>query len=83
MGKSRKFIQQKNTGSDDIGLSNLGFFSGVGAMVRCDADDDSFFCQLSKFTSMIYQFISLFGVLILIYIIYKYFVVPMFFKKTR
>tara|TARA_Y100000741_G_scaffold82895_1_gene60869 strand:- start:637 stop:888 length:252 start_codon:yes stop_codon:yes gene_type:complete len=83
MGKKFGAARRKNKGSDDMGISNLGFFGGVGSMVTCDADDESFFCQLTKFTSMIHQFISLIGLLIIIYVIYKFIVVPIIFKKSR
>ena len=83
MGKKFGVARRKNKGSDDMGISNLGFFGGVGSMVTCDADDDSFFCQLTKFTSMIHQFISLIGILILIYVIYKIVVGRILFRKSR
>ena len=59
------------------GLSNFGFGAGVGAGVSCDASDDSFFCQLTKFTSIISQFIFLFSVLFIVYMGFRYFVMPM------
>lgn len=80
MGKGR-FASPRTGG---VSMPNLGLFGGVGAYVSCDSDDNSFFCQLSKFTSMIQQFISLIGLLILIYIGYKYFIGPLLFKnKSR
>ena len=78
MGRVRKSggsDSTNNTSGGFGGLSNFGF--GVGAGVRCDASDDSFFCQLTKFTSIISQFIFLFSVLFIVYIGFRYFVMPM------
>ena len=85
MAKGRRGGVRKSGGSDNTnntsgvfgGLSNFSFGAGVGAGVRCDASDDSFFCQLTKFTSVISQFIFLFSVLFIVYIAFKYFVMPM------
>lgn len=83
MGKKR-VASGSGGGGMSGGMSNLGFFGGVGSYVSCDSDDTSFFCQLSKFTSMIQQFISLIGLLILMYVVYKYVVGPSLFKnKSR
>lgn len=81
-GKSKTNSENESSTSGSM-LSNFGF--GVGAGVRCDADDESFFCQLTKFTSIISQFIFLISVLVLVYIGFKYFVAPMLFgnKKRR
>ena len=81
MGKNRV---ARGSGGMSGGISNLGFFGGVGSYVSCDSDDTSLFCQLSTFTSMIQQFISLIGLLILMYVVYKYVVGPSLFKnKSR
>ena len=72
--------QQKSSGFD---MSNLGFFGGVTSGVRCDADDDSFFCQLTKFTSMITQLLFLLGILVIIYIVGKNIILPMLFGKSK
>ena len=47
--------------------SGLGFVGSIGSYVRCDANDDSWFCKLTKFTSVIYMIISLIVVAFLIY----------------
>ena len=61
-GKTQTNSENQNTTSGGM-LSNFGF--GIGAGVRCDADDDSFFCQLTMcllgqkplfHTKMIHQF---------------------------
>ena len=72
--------QQKSSGFD---LSNLGFFGGVTSGVRCDADDDSFFCQLTKFTSMITQLLFLLGILVIIYIVGKNIILCYLVKEQR
>ena len=72
-GKSQTNSENQNTTSGGV-LSNFGF--GVGAGVRCDANDDSFFCQLTKFTSMISQFIFLLSILYVVYIGFKYIIRP-------
>ena len=82
-GKSKTTTDNQNSNSSSSMLSNFGFGAGVGAGVRCDASDDSFFCQLTKFTSIISQFIFLISVLVLVYIGFKYFISPMLFGKKR
>ena len=82
--KQRASKEQKDpqkTGGFD--MSNLGFFGGVTSGVRCDADDNSFFCQLTKFTSIISQLLFLLGVLVVIYIVGKIIILPMLFGKGK
>ena len=81
-GKSKTNTDNENSTGGSM-LSNFGFGAGVGAGVRCDASDDSFFCQLTKFTSIISQFIFLISVLVLVYIGFRYFVSPMLFGNKR
>ena len=81
-GKSKTNTDNQNSSGSSM-LSNFGFGAGVGAGVRCDASDDSFFCQLTKFTSIISQFIFLMSVLVLVYIGFKYFISPMLFGTKR
>ena len=52
----------------------LGFVGGVGSFVRCDADDDSWFCNLTKFTSVISMIMSLIMVIFLIYYVVNTFI---------
>ena len=86
-GKSKTNTNNENSNSENSTggnmLSNFGFGAGVGAGVRCDANDDSFFCQLTKFTSIISQFIFLISVLVLVYIVFKYFIGPRLFGIKR
>lgn len=78
--KKEENVPQKTGGFD---MSNLGFFGGVTSGVRCDADDNSFFCQLTKFTSIISQLLFLIGVLVVIYIVGKTIILPMLFGKGK
>ena len=71
-GKTNTNNENQTTNSTGSMLSNFGFGAGVGAGVRCDASDDSFFCQLTKLTSMISQFIFLISILVLVYIGFKF-----------
>ena len=82
-GKTNTNNENKTTNATGSMLSNFGFGAGVGAGVTCDASDDSFFCQLTKFTSIISQFIFLISVLVLVYIGFRYFVSPMLFGNKR
>ena len=79
--KTNTSTRNETSGSTNTGimggLSNFGFGAGVGAGVSCDASDDSFFCQLTKLTSIISQFIFLFSVLFMIYIAFRFFIMPM------
>ena len=95
MGKRSNFKgifsrnKQKSTSEDNtkqssgFDMSNLGFFGGVTSGVRCDADDNSFFCQLTKFTAIISQLLFLVGVLVMVFFIGKYFILPLLFGKGK
>jgi len=54
--------------------SVLGFIGGVGAHVGCSNDDTSFFCTLTKITSVISQviFLGIIGYLFYFFIIKRY-----------
>jgi len=52
----------------------LGFVGGVGSFIRCDTDDDSWFCKLTKFTSVITMIISLIMTAYLIYYVLNTFI---------
>lgn len=95
MGKRTKFrgilsrnkqtdaTEDSNKQTSGLGMSNLGFFGGVTSGVRCDADDKSFFCQLTKFTAIISQLLFLVGVLLMVYFIGKYILLPLLFGKGK
>ena len=88
MGKrysfSGKRSRNKQEGdSSGFDMSNFGFFGGVTSGVRCDADDNTIFCQFTKFTSIISQLIFLISVLAIIYFIGKIYILPMVYGKGR
>ena len=56
------------------GIGGSGIYGGVGAGVICDADNNSMYCTLTKFTSAIMQILFLFMVLYFIWTI----VIPYF-----
>lgn len=61
--------------SNKGGLSkSLGFIGGVGAHIGCYNDDKSFFCTLTKITSVISQliFLGIIGYLLYFFIIKRY-----------
>jgi hypothetical protein len=55
-----------NTGSSFGGFGGIG--SGVMGVVRCDVNDDSWYCTMSKYYSAL---MMVFGVLFLMYMIYR------------
>ena len=79
--KSNNKNNNNSKSSSGFDMSNFGFLGGVGAGVSCDANDDSFFCQLTKFTSTISQLIFLISILVMVYFAAKVFVFPMIFGK--
>ena len=64
--------ETSNSGSGGGYLGSVGHFGG-GAMgvVNCDADDDSWYCKLSKFYSGIMMIIMLIGLCIFLYVLYN------------
>ena len=55
-----------NTGPSFGGFGGMG--SGIMGVVRCDANDDSWYCTMSKYYSAL---MMVFGVLFLMYMIYQ------------
>ena len=70
------------TTDSNPGLANLGFFGGVTSGVRCDADDDSFLCELTKFTSIITQLVFLISILAMVFFVLRVIIMPMLFSKS-
>lgn len=65
--------EHKNENSNRGGyLGSVGHFGG-GAMgiINCDADDDSWYCKLSKFYSGIMMIVMLIGLCIFLYVLYN------------
>lgn len=50
------------------GIGGSGVFGLIGSTVQCKAEDTSFFCQLTKFTSMIIQILTLLAIAYFAYI---------------
>lgn len=73
-----KNTKKSKNGSDSSStsggyLSSVGHFGGgVMGVVNCDADDDSWYCKLSKFYSSVMMIIFLIGLVVALYFIYKY-----------
>lgn len=65
-------VKGKNNSS--MNRPSLGLIGGVGALVRCSSDDTSFFCRLTKFTSIISQlvFLGAIGYIIYLFIVRPY-----------
>jgi hypothetical protein len=55
-----------NTGPNFGGFGGMG--SGIMSVIRCDANDDSWYCTMSKYYSVL---MMAFGVLFLMYMIYQ------------
>jgi len=79
-GKNKKYVyiiktMVKRKGTRSLNRPGLGFIAGVGAHVGCSSDDTSFFCRLTKFTSIISQllFLGVIGYVIYLFIIKPYF----------
>jgi hypothetical protein len=76
MGKG---IRVKNTGGSSSntpnngGILGSGIFGMFGTTVRCDANDNSMFCSLSKLVNVIIMILFLFTVIYLIYLAFNYF----------
>ena len=79
MGKVK--FSRGTKSSDGPSMPSLGFMAGVGAHVGCDANDNSFFCQLTKFTSIISQLLFLLSIIAMMYFVYKYFIHRKIFGK--
>ena len=56
------------------GGPSLGFFGGVGSLVTCNEEDDSWYCELSKLVSSISMIIYLIVIAFFIYYAVKTFV---------
>jgi len=49
-------------------------FLGGGSFIMCKSDDNSWFCNLSKFVSVIQMIIFLIVIIILIYTLFKVYI---------
>ncbi len=62
-------MARARSSSSGGGIGGSGIFGVIGSTVQCRAEDTSFYCQLSKFTSMIVQILLL---LAIAYFAYKF-----------
>jgi hypothetical protein len=62
-----------NSTGNNGGIMGSGIFGMFGTTVRCDANDNSMFCTLSKFVNVIIMIFFLLGVLYLLYMAFNYF----------
>lgn len=76
IAKRRSGSANKNTNNSNGGYSGtVGNISGgVMGVVRCDADDDSWYCKLSKYYSAMMMVVSTIGILLVLFYIYVTFI---------
>ncbi len=75
MGKGKISVKNNdnNITPNNGGIMGSGIFGMFGTTVRCDANDNSFFCSVSKLVNLIMMFLFLAIVIYLIYIAFNYF----------
>ena len=80
MAKSRGMRNRGNDADDSIDglgksmiVSSLLRMFGIRSIVRCDADDESIYCQFTKIMSVVFTFIYLLIFLVIIFIALGYF----------
>ena len=58
------------------GSGGPGFMlgAGVGSFMTCKSDDDSWFCKLTKFVSVIQMILFLISIVVIIYMLFNYYV---------
>ena len=59
-----------------VGGGGPGFMlgAGVGSFMTCKSDDDSWFCKLTKFVSVIQMILFLISIVVIIYMLFNYYV---------
>lgn len=62
-------------------LSNLHMVGGAVGVNECKSGDDSWYCNLSKGYSAFMMILSIIGILVAIYFVGRYFLIPMFFPQ--
>ena len=74
MGKGgRVRLNNNNNSPNNGGIMGSGVFGMLGTTVRCDANDNSFFCSVSKLVNLIMMFFFLAMVFYLVYVAFNYF----------
>lgn len=79
MGKK----SSSSSGLPNGGIGGSGIFGGITSGVTCKADDDSWYCSLTKFTSAITQILLLAVIAYLIYFVVTEYIIPFSKKKMR
>ena len=73
MGKGVRIRLNNNNSPNNGGIMGSGIFGMVGTTVRCDANDNSFFCSVSKLVNLIMMFFFLAMVFYLLHLAFNYF----------
>jgi hypothetical protein len=75
MGKGRISSKSNNdsVNSGNGGIMNSGIFGMFGSTVHCDANNNSFYCSITKLVNLIIMFFFLAMVVYLLYVAYNYF----------
>jgi uncharacterized membrane protein len=73
MGKGGRVRLNNNNSPNNGGIMGSGVFGMLGTTVRCDANDNSFFCSVSKLVNLIMMFFFLAMVFYLLHLAFKYF----------
>ena len=78
MGKGRSLSSSSASGNG--GIMGTGVFGLFGTTIRCDATDESAYCQIMKLFNLL---IVIFVVCIFAYYAYNYFVKPALSGKSK
>jgi phosphotransferase system glucose/maltose/N-acetylglucosamine-specific IIC component len=73
MGKLKLNNSNMNAGGSAGGIMGSGIFGMFGSTVRCDANNNSFYCSITKLVNLIIMFFFLCIVFYLLYIAFNYF----------
>ena len=76
MGKGKINLKNNNNASmnnGNGGIMGSGIFGMFGSTVHCDANNNSFYCSITKFVNLIIMFFFLCIVFYLLYIAFNYF----------
>lgn len=73
MGKLKLKSPNVNTTSSSGGIMGSGIFGMFGSTVHCDANNNSFYCSITKVVNLIIMFFFIFVVLYLLYFAFNYF----------
>jgi hypothetical protein len=75
MGKGKINLKTNNNSapSGNGGVMGSGIFGMFGSTVHCDANNNSFYCSITKLVNLIIMFFFLAMVFYLLYIAFNYF----------